>query len=104
VWNEDEVKFTGAREKADSWWRMTLSKGSGPTHDQIDVGGENFTFDTLQTNSAYFRAQSDDNIGLVGVLVEGTSIDVSSVTLNHAGKRNGLIKWRTQDDEAPEKM
>jgi hypothetical protein len=111
VWNEDEVKFTGAREKADSWWRMNLGTRETKVHSLIDVAPENFTFDTLQTVSAYFRAESDNGYGLLGVLVtdydetkDATSVDNSAVTVNHAGNRKGIIIWRTQDDDPPEKM
>jgi hypothetical protein len=111
IWNEDEVKFTGAREKADSWWRMELGKNGDSDYSDMDVGEENFTFDTLQTESAYFRAQSEQGYGLLGVLMtdwdnlDGTTTSVgnSAVTVNHAGSRKGEITWRTQDDEAPEK-
>jgi hypothetical protein len=109
VWNEDEVKFTGAREEVDSWWRMVLG-GTVPDYSTIDVADENFTFDTLQTVSAYFRAESYDGYGLLGVLVSDydngggtTSVDNAAVTVNHAGYRNGKIMWRTQDDNPPDK-
>jgi hypothetical protein len=110
IWNEDEVKFTGAREKADSWWRMVLG-GTENNYSEIDVADENFTLDALQTVSAYFRAQSENGYGLMGVLVTdyddaaGTiDVDHSAVTVNHAGNRKGAINWRIQDDEPPEKM
>jgi hypothetical protein len=108
LWNENEVKFTGARERADSWWRMVLTDSKRPTgHSLIDVGGENFNFDTLQTTSAYFRAESDSGYGLLGVLFtdfgETFSFADVAVTVNHAGTRKGVIKWRTQDDDPPEK-
>jgi hypothetical protein len=108
VFNEEEVKFTGAREKADSWWRMHLQEKACCGYSGIDIGGENFSFDTLQTASAYFRAESDSGYGLLGVLITNYRPDAVSwadtaVTVNHAGNRKGEIIWRTQDDEAPEK-
>jgi hypothetical protein len=134
VWNEDEVKFTGAREKADSWWRIVLGKemvwdtvelvSSSPNglYSMIDVAPENFTYDQLQTASAYFRAESEDRIGLLGVLMskhlhaphqhptvecesscDKMTTSTAAVTVNHAGNRKGIIKWRTQDDDPPEK-
>jgi hypothetical protein len=136
VWNEDEVKFTGAREKADSWWRIVLGEEmiwgtdklvpslANGHYSPIDVAPENFTYDQLQTASAYFRAESDDRIGLLGVLMtkylhglydaqpvpcsstEPCSVMMTStaaVTVNHAGNRTGEIRWRPQDDDPPEK-
>jgi hypothetical protein len=110
VWNADEVKQTSASELADSWWRMSLGDKQDE-FSEIDSFPQAFTFDSLQTNSAYFRAQSENGYGLVGVLVtELDNKDVAgeqemkfAVTLNHAGNRAGMIKW---DPEGPtdEKM
>jgi hypothetical protein len=71
------------------------------------VAPENITFDQLQTSSAYFRAESDNGYGLVGALtteLENGSEMQLGVTVNHAGNRAGMIRWRTQDDKPPEKM
>jgi hypothetical protein len=56
VWNEDEVKFTGAFECADSWHETEFTTTFSPTAGgAIDSGGDNFSFPILQTYTARQR-------------------------------------------------
>jgi len=72
VWNEDEVKFTGAYECADSWHGTDLREGSiqrtdtgvAPVGvvsyaflDGLDAGAQNFASQTLGTYAARYRVQ-----------------------------------------------
>ncbi len=108
VWNENRVKFSGARESADSWWRMVLGD-TAANYSTIDFAHETFTFDQLQTTSAYFRAESEQGYGLLGVLVteyedgSGNNVGIAAVTVNHAGRRSGTIQFRVGEDDPPEK-
>ncbi len=114
VWNEDNLKVSGARESADSWWRMVLGN-TAPNYSEIDMASDIFTFGQLQTNSAHFRAESEEGYGLLGVLVTdyeifdsgagatGVGNSNAAVTLNHAGKKSGSIQFRVGEDDPPEK-
>ncbi|MGE3844197.1 MAG: hypothetical protein AB7I50_21705 [Vicinamibacterales bacterium] len=68
VWNQEEVKFTGAYECADSWHDTTFQPGTvgqidgtNPIVpgfvDGIDAAGENFAFATLGAFAARYRVQ-----------------------------------------------
>ncbi|MGE3842249.1 MAG: hypothetical protein AB7I50_11735, partial [Vicinamibacterales bacterium] len=67
VWNEEEVKFTGAYECADSWHDTDFRPGAQPQNnasltpgvpgfvDGLDAAGQNFDFATLATYAARYR-------------------------------------------------
>ncbi|MGE3842869.1 MAG: hypothetical protein AB7I50_14940 [Vicinamibacterales bacterium] len=69
VWNEEEVKFTGAFECADSWHDTDFRPGAQPQNnasltpgvpgfvDGLDAAGQNFDFATLATYAARYRVQ-----------------------------------------------
>lgn len=58
VWNEDEVKFTGAFECADSWHETEFEDVLDATNGgPVDSGAQNFTAATLGTYSARYRVQ-----------------------------------------------
>ncbi|MGE3840785.1 MAG: LamG domain-containing protein [Vicinamibacterales bacterium] len=69
VWNEEEVKFTGAYECADSWHETdfrpgldvqnngVLAPGIPGFVDGMDAAGQNFSFSTLVSYSARYRVQ-----------------------------------------------
>ncbi|MGE3842682.1 MAG: hypothetical protein AB7I50_13970 [Vicinamibacterales bacterium] len=69
VWNEEEVKFTGAYECADSWHETDFRPGSEVQNnasltpavpgfvDGIDAAAQNFDFTTLTTYAARYRVQ-----------------------------------------------
>ncbi len=124
VWDDDENKRTGAKEKADGWWRMNLgscddaSKCIDTTdagYSEIDVNPQVFTQDILESDNGYFRAESflnsagtEPGYGLLGVLVHDLDdsgsgdYDINSVTTHHAGSRMGYIVWHP-DAPVPEK-
>ncbi|MGE3840270.1 MAG: hypothetical protein AB7I50_01660, partial [Vicinamibacterales bacterium] len=117
VWNEDEVKFTGAFECADSWHEIDLfTPGTVPVErtatafeDGLDAGANNFQSATLGTFAARYRVQGIKSTQCereaatgqpaivtqaVGVLaVQSTSVapGMSGTTLAAAGKFNGKI-------------
>ncbi len=133
IWSEDETKTTGTKEKADGWWRMNLGSCSDtdpqgnrlcpqdtdPTYSEIDINPEHFTDDILESQSAFFRAESfvdaagtQPGYGLLGVLVHDLDddsrsngfeeYDVNATTTHHAGSRMGYIVWQP-DAPVPEK-
>jgi len=69
VWNEEEVKFTGAFECADSWHDTDFRPGTVPQNNAsltpgvpgfvngFDSATQNFNFFTLQTFAARYRVQ-----------------------------------------------
>lgn len=109
VWNEDEVKLTGAYECANSWHETLLS--------EVEAAGQNFLAAFLKTDSAYYRVEGvkdavcDDvvhsgtlakNTGLTGVQV--TLLELNSATgtrgfaragttLQGVGTLPGFILW-----------
>jgi hypothetical protein len=111
VWNEQEVKFTGAYECSDGYKWTTLAEGA-------DVGAENFTYDVIQSTAAQVKVKGvastqcntptikTEASGLVGVLLSGMggSEDFSIVgtTLNGAGAQAGYVLWDAQDGNVPE--
>jgi hypothetical protein len=115
VWNEQEVKLTGAYECSDGSKTFELAE-------ETDVGRENFTYQVLQSVAAQLKVKGvastqcnppvlprpTENSGLVGVL--GTFLfsrdteDFALVgtTLNGAGAQAGFILWDAQDAVVPE--
>jgi hypothetical protein len=111
VWNENEVKFTGAFECADSWHETDFSPTLSTTNGgPIDAGAQNFQFSGLGTYSARYRVQGIKSTQCentsakppivtqaVGVLaVQSTDLtlgDYVGTTLAAAGKFTGRIVW-----------
>jgi hypothetical protein len=111
VWNEDEVKFTGAYECADSWHETTFGA-------DIDAAAQNFDWANLGViwYSARYRVQDGASTqcdpvatkgekGLVGV--QSTQLvfpaEWVGTTLAHAGKSpTAQITWDPQFSEVPE--
>jgi hypothetical protein len=114
VWNEDGAKFTGAYECADSWHETLLS--------EVETVGQNFLFDFLKTDSAYYRVEgikstACDNVVHPGTLAKNTGltgVQVTLLELNSAtgtrgfartgttlqgvGTRPGFILWGPSDE------
>jgi len=123
VWNEDEVKFTGAYECSDSWhetefnqgttnWDGTGALSGKPYNNGIDSGAQNFAGGTLGTYSARYRVQGiastqcpgSEDAGILAVQssdLAGVNHYVGS-TLAAAGKIAGDIVWQTGLSEVPE--
>jgi hypothetical protein len=113
VWNEQEVKLTGAHECADSSKWFSLAEDT-------DVGRENFTYAVVQSAAAQVKVKGvastqcalpgrpSENSGLVGVLatvwISNSTEDAAIVgtTLNGAGAQAGFILWDAQDAVVPE--
>jgi hypothetical protein len=113
VWNEQEVKLTGAHECSDGTKLFELAR-------ETDVGGENFTYAVVQSVTAQvkvkgvastqcvFGAFKSENSGLVGALAttlfSSNTEDPALVgtTLNGAGAQPGFILWDAQDAVVPE--
>lgn len=88
VWNEDEIKYTGAFECADSWHETefntnpTANAGGG-----IDSAAQNFQWATLQTYSARYRVRgvastqctASQAVGVVGVQVQYRDLGLAAV-------------------------
>jgi hypothetical protein len=127
VWNEDEVKFTGTYECADSWHETEFNPGTSnwdgtgafsgrPYNDGVDAAAQNFAPGTLGTYSARYRVQgiastqcpSSEDAGILAV--QSTTLDAGDVIVSHyigttlaaAGKIAGSIVWQTGLDEVPE--
>jgi hypothetical protein len=76
VWNEEEVKFTGAFDCADSWHEIEFEDPSEPGYTTgADAGAQNFTAGVLGTYAARARVQGVEStqcrrrvvtVGLVG--------------------------------------
>jgi hypothetical protein len=95
VWNEEEVKFTGAFECADSWHEIDNS---------LDAAAQNFVFDNLGTYAARVRVQGvastqcpfSQPVGILAVqsgLYIQPLFDSGGTTLANAGKFTGRITW-----------
>jgi hypothetical protein len=113
VWNEQEVKLTGAYECADSTeWLPLLS---------ADVAPENFTAGVVQSLAAQLKVKgvastqcppiagrATENSGLVGVLstevanIPGGDLGLYGSSMNGAGAQSGFILWDAQDAVVPE--
>jgi hypothetical protein len=101
VWNEDEVKFSGAFECADSWHETRLV--------DIDSAQGNFTRTNLGTDTARYRVQGvkstqcagSQATGLVAVQASTLSIGgrlfTAATTLATAGKMQGYVTWNPQE-------
>jgi hypothetical protein len=95
VWNEDEVKFTGAHECADSWHETLLS--------EVETAGQNFLLAFLNTDSAYYRVEGIkstvcDNVVHPGTLAKNTGltgVQVTLLELNSATGTRGFAKAGT---------
>jgi hypothetical protein len=95
VWNEDEVKFTGAHECADSWHETLLS--------EVETAGQNFLAAFLKTDSAYYRVEGIkstvcDNVVHPGTLTKPTGltgVQVTLLELNSATGTRGFAKAGT---------
>ena len=111
VWNEQEVKLTGAHECSDgSKWTPFST---------VDVGAENLTYSVVQSAAAQVKVKGvastqcvfprpTENSGLVGVLATAMlsastqDIAVVGTTLDGAGAQAGFILWDAQDAVVPE--
>lgn len=104
-WNESEVKFTGAQDTIDSWWRIHLGCDSYDGYDGLDYPNcKKATYGDLGTFSAYYRAESEAGYGLLGVQVQKSDDwGYAATTVHHAGRAPvpGEILWRTGDDRPP---
>jgi hypothetical protein len=123
VWNEDEVKFTGAYECSDSWhetefnqgttnWDGTGAFANKPYNNGVDSAAQNFAAGTLGTYSARYRVQgiastqcpNSEDAGILAV--QSSKLDAVNhfvgTTLAAAGKIAGSIVWQTGLDEVPE--
>jgi hypothetical protein len=115
VWNEQEVKLTGAYECADSTKWLLLAPGP------VDVGGENFTAEVVQSTAAQLKVKgvastqcpiiagrATENSALVGTLSTVLRSEATGdralvgTTLNGAGAQAGFILWDAQDAVVPE--
>jgi hypothetical protein len=110
VWNEEESKFTGAYECADSYHYFPLNT--------VDVSPEYFTYDVLGTVSAFFQVRgvasarcnppvspvNTEAAGLVCVVSEYN--DEYGTTCNAAGTAAGYVLWDASHhpEEVPEKQ
>ncbi|MGE3842250.1 MAG: hypothetical protein AB7I50_11740 [Vicinamibacterales bacterium] len=96
VWNEEEVKFTGAYECADSWHDTDFRPGAQPQNnasltpgvpgfiDGLDAAGQNFDIATLGTYAARYRVQGVQSAQCNRT--KGTSNDtVAAVTTQAVG-------------------
>jgi hypothetical protein len=113
VWNEQEVKFTGAYECADSTEQVILTTA--------DVAPENFVVDVVQSAAAQLKVKgvastqcppvagrATENSGLVGTLFTAVGnfangdIGFVGTSMNGAGTQSGFILWDAQDAVVPE--
>jgi len=120
VWNEYEVKFTGAYECANSYHHFGLDPSEAsevPPGDITDVAPEIFTKATLRTDKALLKVQgvrstecpNSEVSGLVAVLTSSVGVDDPSSENNElvkplhaAGFTPGFIWWDPQDSIVPE--
>jgi len=107
LWNEDEVKFTGAFECADSWHETDFREGITPQNDGtnpvppgfvdgIDSAAQNFSFNTLLSYAARYRVQ-----GIKSTQCErtkGSSSTVAAVTTQAVGVLAVQSSWLTSGD------
>jgi hypothetical protein len=104
VWNEDEVKFTGAHECADTWHETAFQRSLDATNGgPLDAAAQNFHFTTLGTIEARYRVQArrssqcdtSEAFGLLGMQSERLGLGLGSVgtPLMSAGKQAGRITW-----------
>jgi hypothetical protein len=125
VWNEHEVKFTGAYQCIDSWYESFLTQLGANPEAFPGQGAEIFRVDTLGTLSARYRVEgipsdvcpfATEPAGLLGVqasrlgflndpndLNSAVLAGVTGTTLNTAGAHAGFVRWDTQPAEIPER-
>jgi hypothetical protein len=120
VWNDDEIKFTGAFECADSWHETEFNEsavnwdGTGvfsgrPALGGLDAAPQNFSASLIGTYAARYRVQavassqcpSAVDVGILGVQSTRLAADTVGTTLASAGKIPGQIVWDT-DEAVPE--
>jgi hypothetical protein len=120
LWNEDEVKYTGAYQCVKCWWEDYV--------ENIEYGSDKFLKENLHTDFGQFRvkgvesalceypigefpAGSTVDTGLVGLSAEilrfdGGALAVAGTTPNHAGltdeDSHGFVLWDAEDTEPPE--
>jgi hypothetical protein len=113
VWNEQEVKFTGAYECADSTEQVDLLTA--------DVAPENFLASVVQSTAAQLKVKgvastqcppiagrATENSGLVGTLftivfnLANGDPGFAGTSMNGAGTQSGFILWDAQDAVVPE--
>jgi hypothetical protein len=106
VWNEEEVKFTGAFECADSWHETFF--------DDVDSAPQNFLRDNLGTDAARYRIQGVKStqcedaratpprvtqaVGVLAIqasllVIDGLKVSKIGTNLAGAGKFTGKIVW-----------
>jgi hypothetical protein len=111
VWNEYEVKFTGAYQCTNSWYETDLT-GLGEIEGYPGQGAEVFTADTLGTVSARYRVEGihsnvcpfdTEPAGLLGVQASYFDNVVAGTTLNTAGALAGYVLWDQQPAEIPQR-
>jgi hypothetical protein len=116
VWNEDEIKFTGAYECSDSWHETAftagtqavagLAAGINAVDDGIDAAAQNFARTTVGTDLARFRVQGVRSTQCENATIKTQAIGLVAVhatlfgntrwvgtTLTGAGKFSGTIRW-----------
>jgi hypothetical protein len=101
VWNEDEVKFSGAAECAENWHETTFGT-------DFDSAQQNFGIDVLGTYAARYRVQAmagaacsnAQATGLIAVqsMRVGPTHSSAGTTLAGAGKTNGFLRWDPAQD------
>jgi hypothetical protein len=82
VWNEEEVKFSGAFECADSWHETDFTN--------LDAGTQSFTFAALGTSAARYRVQGLSSTQCPGSIAVGV-LAVQSTSLLIAGRKTSDV-------------
>jgi hypothetical protein len=104
VWNEHEVKATGAYQCIDSWYEAVL--------DGIQQSPANFSFASLKTPLGRYKVtgvastqcSGSEGAGLVGIQKTEFSSDTAGTNLNSAGKTAGFVSYDVNDaNGVPEK-
>jgi len=114
VWNEDEIRFTGAHKCVNSTSETILGPQSAFGTNGVFENGDNFLAVQLRTESAYYRVEGvkDDSVcseqfgfdveteavGLVGIqgtveTFDGGGATAHSTHLNGAGQQEGSIYY-----------
>jgi hypothetical protein len=102
IWNEHEVKFTGAYQCIDSWYETFL--------EDVEFNGQLFSSAHLKTPIARYEVEGvastqcpgSESAGLVGIQSSFFGDDLVGSNLNSAGVKPGFIKWDPQSP-APER-
>jgi hypothetical protein len=104
VFNEHEVKATGAYQCIDSWYETAL--------DNVQQSPGNFSALSVKTPLGRYKVQGvastqctgSETAGLVGVQTTHFSSDSAGVNLNAAGTTAGYVLWDVSDPNGvPEK-